>query len=48
MINVTNTTLAKDEVIASYSNLRFNEPAFRMNKFDIAVRPIYHRLRWQD
>ena len=42
---VTNTTLAKDEVIASYSNLWFIERAFRMNKFDLAVRPIYHRLR---
>ena len=42
---VTNTTLAKDEVIANYSNLWFIERAFRMNKFDLAVRPIYHRLR---
>ena len=42
---VTNTSLAKDEVIANYSNLRFIERAFRMNKFDLAVRPIYHRLR---
>ena len=42
---VTNTTLAKDEVIANYSNLWFVERAFRMNKFDLAVRPIYHRLR---
>ena len=42
---VTNTTLTKDEVIANYSNLWFIERAFRMNKFDLAVRPIYHRLR---
>lgn len=42
---VTNTTLAKDEVIANYANLWFIERAFRMNKFDLAVRPIYHRLR---
>ena len=42
---VTNTTLEKGEVIASYSNLWFIERAFRMNKFDLAVRPIYHRLR---
>ena len=42
---VTNTTLARDEVIASYSNLWFIERAFRMNKFDLAVRPIFHRLR---
>ena len=42
---VTNTKLTKDEVIANYSNLWFIERAFRMNKFDLAVRPIYHRLR---
>ena len=42
---VTNTMLTKDEVIANYSNLWFIERAFRMNKFDLAVRPIYHRLR---
>ena len=42
---VTNTTIEKDEVIANYSNLWFIERAFRMNKFDLAVRPIYHRLR---
>ena len=42
---VTNTTLEKGEVIANYSNLWFIERAFRMNKFDLAVRPIYHRLR---
>lgn len=42
---VTNTTLEKDEVIANYSNLWFIERAFRMNKFDLAVRPIFHRLR---
>lgn len=42
---VTNTTLTKDEVIANYANLWFIERAFRMNKFDLAVRPIYHRLR---
>ena len=42
---VTNTTIEKDEVIANYSNLWFIERAFRMNKFDLAVRPIFHRLR---
>ena len=42
---VTNTTLEKGEVIANYSNLWFIERAFRMNKFDLAVRPIFHRLR---
>ena len=42
---VTNTTIEKDEIIANYSNLWFIERAFRMNKFDLAVRPIFHRLR---
>ena len=42
---VTNTTLTKNEVIDNYSNLWFIERAFRINKFDLAVRPIYHRLR---
>ena len=42
---VTNTKLTKEEVIDNYSNLWFIERAFRMNKFDLAVRPIYHRLR---
>lgn len=42
---VTNTKLTAEEVIANYSNLWFIERAFRMNKFDLAVRPIYHRLR---
>ena len=42
---VTNTTLTAEEVIANYANLWFIERAFRMNKFDLAVRPIYHRLR---
>ena len=42
---VTNTTLTAEDVIANYSNLWFIERAFRMNKFDLAVRPIFHRLR---
>lgn len=41
---VTNTTLADDEVMDNYSNLWFIERAFRMNKGDLAARPIYHRL----
>ena len=41
---VTNTSLEKDEVITSYSNLWYIERAFRMNKFDLAVRPIYHHI----
>lgn len=42
---VTNTGLSKEEVIENYGNLWYIERAFRFNKFDLAVRPIYHRLR---
>ena len=42
---VTNTSLSKEDVIGNYGNLWFIERAFRLNKFDLAVRPIYHRLR---
>lgn len=42
---VTNTTLKADEVIDRYGDLWYIERAFRFNKFDLAVRPIYHRLR---
>jgi len=42
---VTNTRLPEEEVIANYSNLWYIERAFRMNKTDLRVRPIYHRLR---
>lgn len=42
---VTNTDLPAEEVIGAYGNLWYIERAFRLNKFDLAVRPIYHRLR---
>ena len=42
---VTNTALPAQEVISQYSNLWYIERAFRMNKTDLRVRPIYHRLR---
>ena len=41
---VTNTQLSDAEVIFNYSNLWFIESVFRMNKGDLRVRPIYHRL----
>jgi len=41
---LTNTTLQAKQVIANYRNLWFIERAFRMNKTDLRVRPIYHRL----
>ena len=42
---ITNTSLPKNKIIAGYSNLWFIERAFRMNKTDLRIRPIYHRLR---
>ena len=41
---VTNTQLSETEVLTNYSHLWYIERAFRMNKYDLAVRPIYHRL----
>lgn len=41
---LTNTSLPAREVIANYRNLWFIERAFRMNKTDLRVRPIFHRL----
>lgn len=42
---VTNTKLSKKEVIENYRNLWYIERAFRMNKTDLEIRPIYHRLK---
>ena len=42
---VTNTDLTAEEVISSYGNLWYIERAFRMNKTDLQIRSIYHRLR---
>ena len=42
---LTNTDLSAQDVIASYGNLWYIERAFRMNKTDLQIRPIYHRLR---
>jgi transposase len=41
---VTNTSLTPEMVIDNYKNLWLIERAFRMNKTDLRVRPIYHRL----
>ena len=41
---LTNTGLPAKKVIANYRNLWFIERAFRMNKTDLRVRPIFHRL----
>lgn len=42
---ITNTSLSKEEIIGNYGNLWLIERAFRLNKGDLAARPIYHRLR---
>jgi len=42
---LTNTDLSDNEVIANYSSLWMIERAFRMNKTDLEMRPIYHHLR---
>ena len=41
---VTNSKIKDREVVENYRNLAFIERAFRMNKTDLAIRPIYHRL----
>jgi transposase len=42
---VTNTLLSAKKVIKCYGNLWYIERAFRMNKTDLRIRPIYHYLR---
>jgi hypothetical protein len=42
---ITNTTIPATDIINNYGNLWYIERAFRFNKSDLEVRPIYHRLR---
>ncbi|MDR2556260.1 MAG: transposase, partial [Bacteroidales bacterium] len=42
---VTNTKLSVNKIIENYGNLWYIERAFRINKTDLRIRPIYHRLR---
>lgn len=42
---VTNTTLSRKEVIIAYRNLWHIEKAFRISKFDLRLRPIYHQIQ---
>lgn len=42
---LTNARLSKDEVIDNYGHLWQIEKAFRVNKTDLKIRPIYHRLQ---
>jgi transposase len=39
---LTNTQLTKEKVIVSYKQLWFIEKAFRISKFDLRIRPIFH------
>jgi transposase len=41
---LTNTRLSAVKVIENYGNLWYIERAFRMNKTDLRIRPIYHHL----
>jgi transposase len=42
---ITNTALEEQDVVESYGCLWYVERAFRMSKTDLAIRPVYHRLR---
>jgi len=42
---LTNTRLSAEKVIDNYNNLWYIERAFRMNKTDLKIRPVYHRLQ---
>ena len=42
---IPNTKLSAQKVIEKYGNLWYIERAFRMNKTDLRIRPIYHHLR---
>lgn len=42
---LTNTSLAKQEVIDQYRQLWNIEKTFRISKSDLRIRPIYHHLR---
>lgn len=44
-VYLTNSKLPLRKIVSSYHDLWFIERAFRMNKTDLRIRPIYHRLR---
>lgn len=41
----TNTLLIEKDVLNNYQKLWYIERAFRMNKSDLMIRPIFHRLK---
>ena len=42
---ITNTSMRSKQIIDNYNNLWHIERAFRINKTDLKIRPIYHRLK---
>ena len=42
---ITNSKLPLKTIVTNYHNLWHIERAFKMNKTDLRIRPIYHRLR---
>ena len=41
----TNTRMSAKKIIENYGNLWYIERAFRMNKTDLRIRPIYHHVK---
>lgn len=41
---ITNSKMSDDDIIANYRYLFMIERAFKMNKTDLDIRPMYHRL----
>jgi transposase len=39
---LTNSSLSKEDIISNYKHLWMIEKAFRINKHDLRIRPIYH------
>lgn len=42
---LTNSTLPDDQIIDNYKQLWHIEKAFRINKNDLKIRPVFHRMR---
>ena len=42
---LTNSKLRPDEILENYNNYSFIKQAFRMNKADLLIRPVYHGIQ---
>ncbi|NDV84999.1 IS1634 family transposase [Bacteroides sp. 51] len=42
---LTNSSLSNDQIIDNYKQLWHIEKAFRINKNDLKIRPVFHRMR---